>query len=160
MHVLIAPPCMQLSHGSSGGFRVLVQHLVPPGPLSSIPTFTPCRSLLGSGGGTTASLVLIMGTMFIRRSSCSVLFRFRLFWSSWKSRFVTKIWKGHSYIRLEEYININKIKHNNGTPRITVNRWIIKITLISDSRLSQMLRSRPICDRSKSATKKDHINIF
>lgn len=32
-------------------------------------TLTPCRSLLGTGGATTASLVLIMGTMFIRNSS-------------------------------------------------------------------------------------------
>lgn len=59
-------------------------------PMLSVPTFTPCRSLLGSGGGTTASFVLMMGTMFMRSSSCSVLFRFCLFWSSWKSRFVTR----------------------------------------------------------------------
>lgn len=62
-------------------------------PMLPVSTFTPCRSLLGSGGGTTASLVLMMGTMFIRRSSCSVLFRFCLFWSSWKSRFVTRTWQ-------------------------------------------------------------------
>lgn len=63
-----------------------------PTPTRSVPTFTPCRSLLGSGGGTTASLVLMMGTMFMRSSSCSVLFRFCLLSSSWKSRFVTRIW--------------------------------------------------------------------
>lgn len=36
---------------------------------NTLPTFTPWRSLLGSAGGTTASFVLTMGTMFIRRSS-------------------------------------------------------------------------------------------
>lgn len=65
---------------------------ISPTPTQSVPTFTPCRSLLGSGGGTTASLVLMMGTMFMRSSSCSVLFRFCLLSSSWKSRFVTRIW--------------------------------------------------------------------
>lgn len=58
---------------------------------SILPTFTPWRSLLGSAGGTTASFVLTMGTMFIRRSSWSVPLRFRRFCSSWKSKLVTKI---------------------------------------------------------------------
>lgn len=56
-------------------------------------TFTPCRSLLGTGGATTASLVLMIGTIFIRSSSCRVLFRLRRFCSSWKSRLVTRTWK-------------------------------------------------------------------
>jgi hypothetical protein len=58
---------------------------------NTLPTFTPWRSLLGSAGGTTASFVLTMGTMFIRRSSWSVPLRFRRFCSSWKSKLVTKI---------------------------------------------------------------------
>lgn len=58
---------------------------------NTLPTFTPCRSLFGSGGGTTASLVLIIGTIFILKSSCNVPFKLRRFCSSWKSRLVTKI---------------------------------------------------------------------
>lgn len=69
--VLVSPACSTLS--------------------TTLPTFTPWRSLLGSAGGTTASLVLTMGTMFIRSSSCSVPLRFRRFCSSWKSKLVTKI---------------------------------------------------------------------
>lgn len=59
--------------------------------MNTLPTFTPWRSLLGSAGGTTASFVLTMGTMFIRRSSWRVPLRFRRFCSSWKSKLVTKI---------------------------------------------------------------------
>lgn len=85
-----APPSMQFQKEEDGGKAA--GQIFSPHSLCSVPTFTPCRSLLGSGGGTTASLVLMMGTMFIRSSSCRVLFKFRLFWSSWKSRFVTRIW--------------------------------------------------------------------
>lgn len=119
---------MHLSR-TSGGNQSILPAPLPPGPLSSIPTFTPCRSLFGSGGGTTASLVLIMGTMFIRRSSCNVLFRFRLFWSSWKSKFVTKIWTEKMAFHISVYNNKERHKLRNKTLRITVKCWSIQLTI-------------------------------
>lgn len=88
-----SPPCanaeLVLVHAAQRGVSVFSMLNLT----DTSPTFTPCRSLLGSAGGTTASFVLTIGTMFIRRSSCSVPLRFRRFCSSWKSKLVTKIYK-------------------------------------------------------------------